>query len=196
MVFAYKCVLAVCGHNHPTMIKIHSQFFFFQKKKSQLSSHFDFPCPRLLTDCLVLEYFYDHLLCTQAAVATTMYPKQCRCFVVRSKSEHKSHYYFLTSKPLSLRSGLVLLLMVMHHQIHKKTEERSGVSSNSLSFKETCSETAHCEQSCFWQCKKGAVLDDFWGILTKIMRQTFQEDHRITLTCGKWASYVPFKSIL
>ncbi len=28
MVFAYKCVL-VCGHNHPTMIKIHLLFFYF-----------------------------------------------------------------------------------------------------------------------------------------------------------------------
>ncbi len=28
MVFAYKRVL-VCGHNHPTMIKIHLLFFFF-----------------------------------------------------------------------------------------------------------------------------------------------------------------------
>ncbi len=33
----------MCGHNHPTMIKIHSFFFNPQKpKQSQLSSHFDF----------------------------------------------------------------------------------------------------------------------------------------------------------
>ncbi len=169
--------------------------FFLQKKKVSIIKPFWFSLPTTADGLSCFRIFLRHLLCTQAAVAT-MYPKQCRCFVVRSKSEHKSHYYFLTSKPLSLRSGLVLLLMVMHHQIHKKTEERNGVSSNSLSFKETCSETAHCEQSCFWQCKKGAVLDDFWGILTKIMQQTIQEDHKITLTCGKWASYVPFKSIL
>ncbi len=30
----------MCGHNHPTMIKIHS--FFFIPKKPVLSSHFDF----------------------------------------------------------------------------------------------------------------------------------------------------------
>ncbi len=28
MLFAYKCILAVCGHNYPAMIKIHSLLFF------------------------------------------------------------------------------------------------------------------------------------------------------------------------
>ncbi len=33
MVLAYKCVLAVCGHNnYPTMIKINSLFFFLSPK--------------------------------------------------------------------------------------------------------------------------------------------------------------------
>ncbi len=87
---------------------------------------FLFSLPTTADGLSCFRIFIRHLLCTQAAVATTMYPKQCRCFVFRSKSEHKSHYYFLTSKSLSLRSGLVLLLMVMHHQIHKKQKRGVG----------------------------------------------------------------------
>ncbi len=34
--------LALCGHNHPTMIKIHSFFSTQKPKQFQLSSHFDF----------------------------------------------------------------------------------------------------------------------------------------------------------
>ncbi len=32
MVFAYKCVFAVCEHNHPTMLKINSILFFSPSK--------------------------------------------------------------------------------------------------------------------------------------------------------------------
>ncbi len=32
----------MCGHNHPTMIQIHSFFITQKPKQSQLSSHFDF----------------------------------------------------------------------------------------------------------------------------------------------------------
>ncbi len=42
MVFAYKCILAVCGHNHPTMIKMYSLLIPQNPKQSQLSSRFDF----------------------------------------------------------------------------------------------------------------------------------------------------------
>jgi len=37
------------------------------------------------------------------------------------------------------------------------------VSSCSLSFKETCTETGRCEQSCFWGGKKDVLLNH-WGI--------------------------------
>ncbi len=41
--FAYKPVLAVCGHNHTTMIKMCSFFLIPPKLKlKQLSSHFNF----------------------------------------------------------------------------------------------------------------------------------------------------------
>ncbi len=44
IIFAYKLILAVCGHNHPTVIKIHSLPFLIPQnpKQSQLSSRFDF----------------------------------------------------------------------------------------------------------------------------------------------------------
>ncbi len=59
--FAYKCILAVCGHNHPTMINNHSLLFLIAQtkpsKQSQLSSCFGFrPHPRVL--CPVLAYFH------------------------------------------------------------------------------------------------------------------------------------------
>ncbi len=69
MVFAYKCVLAVCEHKHPTMIKIHSHFFILSTKKPRVSIMKPFwfseqydvillrPRPQPLTDCPVLAYF-------------------------------------------------------------------------------------------------------------------------------------------
>ncbi len=40
MLFELKCVLAVCAHNHPIMIKIHPVFFFFlNPDKSKPLSH-------------------------------------------------------------------------------------------------------------------------------------------------------------
>jgi len=35
------------------------------------------------------------------------------------------------------------------------------VSSCSLSFKEACTETGHCEESCLWGGKKGVVLHKY-----------------------------------
>ncbi len=37
MLFEHKCVLAVCVHNHPIMIKIHPVFFFYLLKSLPLS---------------------------------------------------------------------------------------------------------------------------------------------------------------
>ncbi len=42
LVAKYLHLQAVCGHNHPTMIKIHSFLIPQKPKQSQLSSHFDF----------------------------------------------------------------------------------------------------------------------------------------------------------
>ncbi len=64
--FELKCVLAVCVHNHPLMIKIHPVFFFYLVKSFPLSqikpfsdaclctSHRPRPLPRLLIDTSVL----------------------------------------------------------------------------------------------------------------------------------------------
>ncbi len=49
------------------------------------------------------------------------------------------------------------------------------VRSSSLSFKETCTKTGRCEQSCFWQGKKGVVLHNHWGILTKVCYRHFMK---------------------
>ncbi len=37
----------------------------------------------------------------------------------------------------------------------------------------TCTETGSCEQSCFWQGKKGVVLHYHWEILTKVYNRLF-----------------------
>jgi len=34
MVFEHKCVLAACEQNHPRMIKIHPEVFFYNLNKS------------------------------------------------------------------------------------------------------------------------------------------------------------------
>ncbi len=60
--FELKCVLAVCVHNHPKMIKIHPVLFFYLLKSLPLSqiessvhvmSHGRRPLPRLLIDSSV-----------------------------------------------------------------------------------------------------------------------------------------------
>jgi len=58
----------------------------------------------------------------------------------------------------------------------KNTEKRGGVSSSSLSFKETCTETGPCEQSCFRQGTKWCwFTHDHWGILTKVYCRHFMK---------------------
>ncbi len=67
MLFELKCVLAVCEHNHPIMIKIHPVFFFLilindnpflKSSRSQIlecvTSHRPRPLPWLLIDTSVL----------------------------------------------------------------------------------------------------------------------------------------------
>ncbi len=44
---------------------------------------------------------------------------------------------------------------------------------SSLAFKESCTKTACCVQSCFWQGKKGVVLHYHWEILTKVCYRLF-----------------------
>ncbi len=71
----------------------------------------------------------------------------------------------------------------------------------------------HCEQSCFWQGKKGVVLQYRWEILGKVCYWLFMKTvkNRWTISnsgtsmqvkgyvlqyvqiCGKWASDVLFK---
>ncbi len=76
------------------------------------------------------------------------------------------------------------------------TEERGGVSSSSLSFKGTCTETGRREHSCFWQGKKGVVLHYHWEILNKVCYRLFMKTLKNHTNLCKWASDVPFKKIL
>ncbi len=59
----------------------------------------------------------------------------------------------------------------------QKMEEMGGVSSCSLSFKETCTEMGRCKQSCIWQGKKGVDLH-------LSMLQTFHEDPKESYQLG------------
>ncbi len=87
-------------------------FFFIPKirKRSQLSSRLDFlssmmsycsgpthnrwrTVPYLHISTFSQLYTVWHFLHAQAAVATTMSQMQCRCFVVRCESEHKSLHF-------------------------------------------------------------------------------------------------------
>jgi len=69
-------------------------------------------------------------------------------------------------------------------------EERGGVSSCSLSFKETCTET-------------GAVFEEVKRVLFYTTIEEFEPKYitnfpwrtlRIIGACGKWASFDPFKA--
>ncbi len=92
VVFAYKYVSAVCEHNHPTIIKIHSLFFLIPQKpkQSQLSSRFDSEAPPTAA---------DRLSCISIFPPSAMSRRQCRCFIVACKSEHKSLNFLPKYKP-------------------------------------------------------------------------------------------------
>jgi len=73
-------------------------------------------------------------------------------------------------------------------------EERGGVSSCSLSFKETCTKTGRCEQSCFWGGKKCVVLHNHWGILTKVCYKLYMKTLKNHTNLWKnWHPMTPLK---
>ncbi len=106
--FELKCVLAVCVHKHPIMIKIHPVFFFLSTKILSLSqiepsvrvtSHGRRPLPRLLIDSSIsaqtalVSYLRPALSELPSVVSQ---PEQCRqewllsdlrCFVVVCNNE-------------------------------------------------------------------------------------------------------------
>ncbi len=41
---------------------------------------------------------------------------------------------------------------------------------SSLACKEICTEKSRCEQSCFWQGKKGVVIHDHWEYFKKTLK--------------------------
>ncbi len=112
--FHINCLSIVCGHNHPTMIKIHSLLFLIPKKpkQSQLSSHFD--CLSSVTSYCsgpahdswrtvpyyhipALRQLYDvhHFLHARAAVTTTTGAFQTGYIAlrraIRSENNHGRH---------------------------------------------------------------------------------------------------------
>ncbi len=56
---------------------------------------------------------------------------------------------------------------------------------SSLACKEICTKMSRCEQSCFWQGKKGVVIHDNWEYFKKTLK-----NH----TGGKWSFDVPFEA--
>ncbi len=105
MLFEHKCVLAVCVHNHPIMIKIHPVFFglFFNPDKwkplSQIKLISDFwLCDVTRTQAPPTNADWHWCFSTDS---TRMAPKRLRCFVVGS-NEHSSRHLLLTSELLKM----------------------------------------------------------------------------------------------
>ncbi len=78
-------VSAVCEHNHPTIIKIHSLFFLIPQKpkQSQLSSRFDSEAPPTAA---------DRLSCISIFPPSAMSRRQCRFKIIHFKNILKDHY--------------------------------------------------------------------------------------------------------
>ncbi len=70
----------------------------------------------------------------------------------------------------------------------KKFHRREGRGEQcSLAWKEICTETSHCEQSCFWQGKKGVVLHDHWDHFKKtLMNHTTL--WKMGIRCPLWST--------
>ncbi len=202
MVFEPKCVLAVCVHNHPIMIKIHLILFFFISTNHK---HFlRTSCSQILGkvtshDCWRTLAFYHrhrcnnehssrHLLSTCEPLKTQWItfvfegnvppdqPKYVYVLVNHSwssftyrRSEYEFYLFFYESFKIAFPNNV----LASNFRDERRWKRRGGVSSSSLSFKGTCTETGCCEQSCFWQGKKGVVLHCHWGILTKVCYRRF-----------------------
>ncbi len=119
--FGHKCVLAVCEHNHPTMMKIYPLLIFNPLKTKSVSlgllfwfscsvtSHCIGPGHRVWLTALHcysfhLQWLYAVLIFFRARVAamSTMSRKQSRCSVFRCKTEHKSLHLVPTSELLRM----------------------------------------------------------------------------------------------
>ncbi len=66
------------------------------------------------------------------------------------------------------KAGFVNELKFKDDHFHRRRERRGE--QWSLACKEICTEISHCEQSCFWQGKKGVVLDDHWDHFKKTLK--------------------------
>ncbi len=108
------------------------------------------------------------------------------------KSEYEFYLFFYESFKIAFPNNV----LASNFRDERRWKRRGGVSSSSLSFKGTCTETGCCEQSCFWQGKKGVVLHCHWGILTKVLYviDVSRRPYRIIPTFEKWASDAPFKN--
>ncbi len=96
----------------------------------------------------------------------------------------KSFYSRLLSE-LGTIQGRVSYKVKTHRWSLPHKRERWG-EQWSLACKEICTETSHCEQSCFWQSKKGVVLHDHWDHFKKTLKNP--------TTLWKMASNVPFEA--
>ncbi len=59
------------------------------------------------------------------------------------------------------KSHFLFFMIICESRLLFHRREGRGEQS-SLACKEICTDTSHCEQSCFWQGKKGVVLPDHW----------------------------------
>ncbi len=72
------------------------------------------------------------------------------------------------------------------HIIHIHRREGQGEQS-SLACKELCAEMSRCEQSCFWQGKKGVVLHDHWDHFKKTLKN-HTNLWKMGIRCPLWST--------
>ncbi len=72
------------------------------------------------------------------------------------------------------------------HRIHIYRREGRGEQS-SLACKELCIEMSRCEQSCFWQGKKGVVLHDHWDHFKKTLKN-HTNLWKMGIRCPLWST--------
>ncbi len=88
--------------------------------------------------------------------------------------------------PVEISLTLYVFMIICESPLLFHRREGRGEQS-SLACKEICTETNRCEQSCFWQGKKGVVFHDHWDHFEKTLKN-HTNLWKMGIRCPLWST--------